>query len=121
MAPSQLTIAALFTAAPLTVMPLLDRSARLDLIDLYEAGMEAAVTNRYDGTSRMTEMTDSLLTLELTPVSSLVMRLTPDSIIETIHSIEIPEGKRVTTHRYDTQWTPIRSSLPGINSTHTSN
>lgn len=115
---TQTAIAAFFVAAPTAVMPLLDRSARLDMIDLYEARMEAVVGNRFGGTSTLEVMSDSLLQLCLTEVSDMTIRLTPDSLLELTRSIDTPEGKRVSTKLYTTDWKRLPQAKPGLTSSH---
>ena len=80
-------LTAFFIAAPLAIVPMLDRSARMDMIDLFEAGLPACVENRYGGTSRMTTLTDSVLTIELTAVSTLKLTLQSDSSFCLEHAV----------------------------------
>lgn len=99
-----LTLASLFVVAPMTVVPLLDKNARLDLIDLYEAGLKAQIGNRYGGATEMTMLSDTLIELKLTSVSTMQLRLTPDSIIEMRHSVEAPDLKSTKVRRFDVNW-----------------
>lgn len=101
---TSLTLAGLFAAAPMQVIPLLDESARLDLIDLYEANMPAQVTNRFNGMTEMIMLSDTLIALRLTEVSTLEMRLTADSIIELRHCIALPEHVCTEVHQYTPDW-----------------
>ena len=102
-----LTLSALFVAAPLQVLPLLEKNARLDLIDLYEAQMTAEITNRYGGKTTMTALSDTLIALQLTPVSSMEFRLLPDSTIEVRHAVQTPEFTNTKIDSYDTSWHKI--------------
>lgn len=106
-------LATLFVSAPDIVVPLLDHSTRLDLIDLYEAGLTAQGGNRYGGVSEMSEMSDSIIYLRLTEVSQLEMRLLPDSIVEVTHRVKTPEKEVLTTNRYDAHWQVIGSTGSG--------
>lgn len=99
-----LSLSALFAAAPLQVIPLLTESDRLDLIDLYEAGMTAQVTNRYGGTSEMTMLSDTLVAVRMTDVSTLELRLKEDSLIEVKHTVTLPEQSYSTVRLYTTEW-----------------
>lgn len=101
-------LASLFVAAPLTVLPLLDESARLDLIDLYEANMPAQVTNRHGGMTEMTMLSDTLIALRMTEVSTLEMRLMEDSTIELRHCIALPEHVCTRQQRYTADWQEIK-------------
>lgn len=102
-----LTLSALFVAAPLHVLPLLETNARLDLIDLYEAQMTAEITNRYGGKTQMRALSDTLIALQLTPVSSMELRLLPDSTIEVRHAVQTPEITNTKIDSYDTSWHKI--------------
>lgn len=104
---AQITLAALFVAAPVSVMPLLDKGARLDLIDLAEANMEAQAGNRFGGVTRMTHLSDTLISLQLTEVSTMDIRLLPDSTIEVTHCVKLPEHVNTVKHRYDTDWKKV--------------
>lgn len=42
-----------FVNAPKSVLPLLDRTARLDLMDLYASGLPAKAENLYGGQSEL--------------------------------------------------------------------
>lgn len=104
-----LTLSALFVAAPLQVLPLLEKNARLDLIDLYEAHMHAEITNRYGGQTTMTALSDTLITLQLTSASNLELRLLPDSTIEVRHAVQTQEFTNTKIDCYDTSWHKINS------------
>lgn len=104
---SQSLLATLFVTAPTSVVPLLNQSTRLDLIDLYEAGMTAQGGNRYGGISEMTMLNDTLLTVRLTDVSTLQMRLVSDSIVEVTHSVKAAERDFTTTACYTKDWQEV--------------
>lgn len=97
-----------FIAAPISVLPVLDTSARLDLIDYFEAGMTAKVENRYAGTSELTALSDTLVALHITEATSLEMCLTPDSNIVVKRTYTLPEGDVVCEKLYDKEWKRIR-------------
>ena len=82
-----LTLLSLFFSAPLSVIPLLDRGQRMDMVDLYEAGQSSQVGNRYGGVSELSVLTDSLLEIRLTEVSSLELRLLPDTTLSIRHTV----------------------------------
>lgn len=103
---STLTLSALFTAAPTEVLPLIDKPSRLDMVDLYEAGMSAVVANRFGGQSELTMLSDTLVALRLTEISTVEMRLLADSTIELRHTYALPEGVQTTKKYYNTNWTP---------------
>lgn len=101
-------LVSLFIVAPISVLPLLDTSARIDLIDYYEANMAAKVENRYEGISEMTELSDSLVEVRLTDVSTIEMRLTNDSNVVVRHTYTLPEGNIVSEKVYDREWKRIK-------------
>lgn len=101
---AQTLLATLFVSAPLSVVPLLDQSTRMDLLDLYEAGMKAQGGNRYGGVSELTALSDSFLCVRLTDVSSLEMHLLDDSIVEMKHRVKVPEREFTTTRLYNADW-----------------
>lgn len=97
----------LFVAAPVSVIPLLDRSSRLDLIDLYEAGMEAKAQNKLGGISKLTQGCDTVLRIQMTEISTMEMTLDTDSMIVVRHTVKMPEAEHTTTHVYDQNWNKI--------------
>lgn len=109
---SQLThslLFSLFVAAPVSVVPLLDRSSRLDLIDLHEAGMEAKAGNKFGGISYLTHANDTMLSVKMTEASTMEMTLTTDSMIVVRHTVKLPDSEHTTTHIYDQNWNKINN------------
>ncbi len=70
-------IAEKFTTMPDSLILTLEGNRRLDLIDLFRAGQTATATNRLGGNSSLTQLQDSLLSLDLSTQSRLSMRLLP--------------------------------------------
>lgn len=62
-------------AMPDSVMPLLTKNNRLDFIDFYDARMEAVVTNRMEGKSRMDALTNDFLRINYTRTTDVAMKL----------------------------------------------
>lgn len=95
----------------MTELPLLDRSARLDMLDYYEARMEARGTNTMGGTSVMTEKTDSTLTIRLTDLSTWHMEILPhDQVPRPKKNKREPKGIPVrTTHTLNVPNIPPRT------------
>lgn len=62
---------------PDSVLPLLTKNNRLDFIDFWDCGMDAVVTNRLEGKSRLDTLTDSFLSLGYTASTDVMMRLLP--------------------------------------------
>lgn len=68
-ASAQTDINAVFVSMPDSLLPLLTRNDRLDLLDYHKAGMEARVTNLMGGTTTLLERNDTTICLQLTAVS----------------------------------------------------
>ena len=62
-------------AMPDSVMPLLTKNNKLDFIDFYDAKMEAVVTNRMEGKSRMDTLTADFVRFAYTPSTEVEMKL----------------------------------------------
>lgn len=62
-------------AMPDSVLPLLTKNNRLDFIDFYDCNMEATVTNRLDGRSRMDTLTDDFIRISYTKTTEVTMKL----------------------------------------------
>lgn len=104
----------LFAHVPPAVLDLLDQTSRLDLLDLYNHGMEARAENIYGGQSQMTEKTASSLTLRLTDVSTWQLRLLPDgrdTLIACIHSVTAgATGSQLKL--YNRHWQRVNNAVP---------
>lgn len=94
------TLATLFIAVPLTLIPLLDHNSRMDMVDLYDAGQTALVENRYGGESELTALSDSVLTVRLTEVSTLQMRLLPDTLLSIEHTVTTADSISHISKKY---------------------
>lgn len=111
------TMDSLFVAVPEPELPLLDRNARLDMLDLYNYKMTAKGENIFGGTSLMEAKEQNFIRLKLTEVSRWeMMRLECDSIYYVcIHTIEQPV--RMSRIRfYDGGWMPCAAPLPAMDS-----
>lgn len=71
----------------MTELPLLSTDSRLDMLDYSAAHMEARGTNQLEGTSIMTHHSDSLITLQLTEVSTWSMQLLTNGNIRCTHTL----------------------------------
>lgn len=105
----QLSLTALFIAAPVQILPLLDKNSRMDLIDLYEANMNAQTINKLGGQTKLTALSDTLITLQLTTQSDMEIRLLPDSTIEVSHEVKLPEFTNTKIDKYDLSWKRINN------------
>lgn len=60
-----------FKSAPKTVIPLLNQSTRLDMLDYFNSDLETPSENLINGKSRITAITERTISIELTPASTL--------------------------------------------------
>lgn len=89
----------LFLALPAAEMPELERSARMDLLDLWASGLEAAVPGALGDTLRLTERTDSTLTLTLADAATWRFRVTPGGRLVWEREVRLPGHSRPVTRR----------------------
>lgn len=105
---SATAMAMLFVNAPMNIIPQLDRSARMDLLDLYEAGMTAKTGNRFGGTCTMTHCSDTAITIHLTDVSTMNLRMVNDSVVELSHKVFVKDVEHTSRRLYDNHWKLIK-------------
>lgn len=111
------SIDSIFARIPVHVLPMLDRTAKLDMLDLYNSHMKSVVENVYGGQSEMLRKTDTELSINTTSVSSWTMVLLPtkaDTIILCLNSLQA-NGVETTARTYNLQWKLQKSSLPKPN------
>lgn len=104
----------LFVDAPTTLFPVVDKAARLDLIDLYNHGIEAKVENIFGGQSELTKKTPNFLSLRTTDVSTWEMHLLPcakDTLILSLHTL-VAGSQSTDVQLYTLHWTPVKDKLP---------
>ena len=97
-------------AMPDSVMPLLTKNNRLDFFDFYDAKMEAAVTNRMEGKSRMNTLTDDFVHMSYTKSTDVAMKLLPVNDSTDILCMVTTVKAAVYDSRiafYDAQWQPL--------------
>lgn len=58
---AQLTASQAFVEAPRSVLPLLDRNARLDMLDYFNGGLTTKTSNKLNGSSAVTAVSLSLI------------------------------------------------------------
>lgn len=108
---SQITASAAFRDAPSSVLPLLDRNTRLDMIDYFNSGSAKASKNSMQGQSRITDLSPMSLSASLTGSSDCQLALLPmrgDTAIVYIETVRLPASdSRVKV--YDRNWKPMVS------------
>ena len=95
---------------PDSVMPLLTKNSRLDFIDFYDAKMEAVVTNRMDGSSRMNTLTDDFVQIRYTTSTDVAMKLLPVNDSTDVLCMVTTVRAAVDDSRiafFDAEWKPI--------------
>lgn len=103
---AQFTAAEAFTTAPAGIFPLLDKNARLDMVDYYNSGLNTPSANRLQGRSAITSLTPATLTVKITDSSSAQIALLPagnDTIIAVVSTVATP-GLDSTLKFYDRSW-----------------
>lgn len=107
-------IDSLFMQAPREVLPVLDRTSRLDIIDLYNNGLSAKAENIFGGQTEISGKNDRCIRLKTSDVGTWEMGLLPtetDTVIICITSIKA-DGVMSDVQFYRTDWTPAPVSLP---------
>lgn len=110
---AQFTATNAFINAPASIIPLLQRSTRLDMVDYFNSGSTTTSTNLLNGKSKITSLSDESITVSLSEASSLQMAILPmktDSIIMVIETVAMPAHDSVVKF-YNRQWTPIEETL----------
>lgn len=98
-----------FASAPASVFPLLDRNARLDMLDYYNNNMTTPTANNLDGRSAITSMTPSDITVRLTDSSTaqlVLLNAGSDTIMAVISTVATP-GLDSSISFYDSAWRPL--------------
>lgn len=103
----------IFFSAPLTILPLLNTGARMDMIDLHHAGQPAVVANSLGGESTLTQIDKQSLTIQLTESSSWELHVHNDSTIEVTHTYIAIDTTKVNRH-FDKYWhlLPSKATKP---------
>ncbi len=102
-------IDSIFICVPTHVLQLLDKNAKMDIIDLYNFKANATVENRFEGRTTLKEKTPTHIKLQLTDVSTWELRMhvkRRDTIYECIHTLTKPI-ERADTAFYSTDWKKI--------------
>ena len=98
---------------PDSVLPLLTQVNRVDCIDFCEAGMQARVTNRMQGTTELEALSDVYAKWQYTTASTVEMRLLPveDStfVLCVVHTVLLPVADSRVCF-YDESWAPLSAN-----------
>lgn len=97
----------LFIEMPDTLQPLLTNNDRRDMIDFWDARMSTPVVNRLDGKSRITELTNDFLSVELSRSSSMQIKMlnnvAGDTLLCIVNTVAA-EACDSRIHFYNTRW-----------------
>lgn len=85
------TMADVLRTLPDTILPLLTKNDRLDLVDEWQAGVKAEVRNRLGGMVELKELTDTKATLQTSSLSTVTLEL-----------VDLPDGKGKAVSRTHT-------------------
>lgn len=95
---------------PDSVMPLLTKNNRLDFVDFLDARMEAVVSNRLEGKSRMDTLTDDYLLIHYTGTTDIAMKLLPVNdtadVLCMVTTVKAPVADSRIAF-YDAEWQPL--------------
>lgn len=106
---AQTTAADLFTSAPQSVFPLLDRNTRLDMVDYYKNGMATQSQNQLEGRSVITEMTPESVTVKMSDSSAsqlVELQGSNGPVIALINTVATP-GLDSNIKFFDAEWKPL--------------
>lgn len=90
---AQLTASKAFVEAPRNVIPLLDRNARLDMLDYFNSGLTNKTSNKLNGVSAVTGVTPMQVAVQMTDASTCHIALLPaqsDTLIAVITTVNTP-------------------------------
>ena len=93
---------------------MLDKTARLDMIDLYNSNLKAVAENIYGGQSVMEEKGNDFLSIRLTGVSQWQMKLfsvNHDTLAVCVHTIASP-AQSSTIQGYHRDWHTAKIDFP---------
>lgn len=93
---SEFTAAKAFVTAPQTVLPLLDSTTRLDMLDYHASGMEVKSTNVLRGKSGVKRLSPEAIEIDMTEVSDYLIAVLPpksgtDTLVAVITTMDVPE------------------------------
>ena len=99
-----------FVSMPDTILPLLTEINRADCIDFLESNMRAIVTNRLDGKSEMTKLSDNYIAMKISEQSNWQMKLLVlNDTTQVICTVFTACAPACDSHIkfYTTQWEPL--------------
>lgn len=110
------SIDSLFARAPRAVLPLLDRTARLDLLDLYNHNLTSRAENTLGGQSVMLKKTADYLYVQTTDAGSWQMKLLPtgrDTLLCVVRSVKAG-GTSSQVEMFNASWQRAKADVPSV-------
>ena len=104
------TMDSLLRAMPDSILPLLTRNDRLDMLDYAAAKQDAELTNRLGGKSQMVTLTDTYALIRLTETSDVQLKLLLRDGIPTICLVRTRRSQSLADSNvtfYTTDWQPL--------------
>lgn len=100
------TVADAWKSMPVDIQPTIDSIARLDMIDLYQAGMAAKSTTLLGDTARLITMSDSYIALRTSKSSTMQIKCIKHKKQEIYAVITTTEGPAANSHMelYNPYW-----------------
>ena len=115
-----LTASEAFIAAPRSVITLLDKDERMDMVDYFNAGVARPDSKAADGTSVVAAMTDETITVKMSDASTLEISVLPAAqpIIMVITTVRTPAPDSSVAF-YSADWKPLPAkgifAMPQLN------
>ena len=105
-------VASAWKAMPLSIHPTISNTARLDLIDLYQAGMAAQATTIINDTARLEVLGESYMRLRTSRASHLQIKVLHSGRNTLYAVVTTIEGLAANSHidLYDAQWRPLNTA-----------
>lgn len=104
----------LFAKVPRHILPMLDRTSRLDLLDLYNNKLPAKAENIYGGQSQLLKKTADYMLVKTTDVGTWQIKLLPaghDTLISCIYSVKA-SGVSSRIFMFQRNWQNAKHEAP---------
>lgn len=102
----------LFAVVPREVLPVLDRTARLDLSDLYDGGLPARAENVFGGQAELLVKTADFVSLRTSDVGLWQMKVLPwgqqDAVVVCVRTL-LRGGAPSVVSAFDGHWRSLRA------------
>ncbi|MDE6311532.1 MAG: DUF3256 family protein [Muribaculaceae bacterium] len=106
-----------FTDLPMSVLSLLSRTTRQDMIDYYNAGLATPSDNIYGGKSRILRVSDNSIDLLASTNATATIAVLPagsDTIVALIETMRTPTPDSSVSFYRTSDWTKMAVTLPTL-------